>query len=291
MAYHKYLRFVSSFSQKNKTLELVYTPSDFAVKNLYYVMFIDDIYIQESFSYSMENTNSYCIIYTLSGEGILKYNNIIYKLKPNSLCFLDCKVYHTIKNPENSCWHFQVLFINGHNIPPFFNSFAINESVTYNIPATSNAINLITLLLKYCNSLSDYYEFIISNLLNNLLTCMIIDKNKSLNIPNCMPKYIKDIQSLFDNNYSESYTLNELSHMYNINKYKLVRDFTKYISKSPIEYLITKRINAAQNLLISTTLPIHEISSSIGINNVNHFINLFKKHTGLSPLNYRKSYS
>jgi len=120
---------------------------------------------------------------------------------------------------------------------------------------------------------------------------MIIDKNKSLNIPNCMPKYIKDIQSLFDNNYSESYTLNELSHMYNINKYKLVRDFTKYISKSPIEYLITKRINAAQNLLISTTLPIHEISSSIGINNVNHFINLFKKHTGLSPLNYRKSYS
>lgn len=291
MSYDQYLRFISSFSQENKKIDLLYTPSDFALKYLYYVMFISDIDIHEYFSYSVETINSYCIIYTISGEAILKYNNLIYKLKPNSICFINCKSFHTIKSTKNSSWHFQVLFINGNNIDPFYDNFSSNECVTYNIPATSNATNIITLLLQYCTSPSDYYEFIISNLLNNLLTCIVVDKNKILKTPTCIPKYIKDIKSLFDSNYSQSYTLNELSQMYNINKYKLVRDFTKYISKSPIEYLITKKINAAQIMLISTTLSIHEISSSIGINNVNHFINLFKKHTGLSPLNYRKSYS
>lgn len=291
---NNFLDFINSINSiekiENNELELLYKPSEFTLKNLYYALFISNINADSSFSYKLQKLNAYCIIYTLSGEGSISFNNSSFILKPNYILFFDCNIPHIIKSNDSS-WNFKVLFINGSNISSFYEIFSENSSVVSSLSHISNIPNLIEVIFKYCYSCSEYYEFILSNLLNNLLTYLIIDKEKKLNSKECIPKYIKEIKLLFDENYQNSYTLDELSRLYNINKYKIVRDFTKYISKSPIEYLICKKMNAAQVMLISTTSSIHEISLNVGIENVNHFINLFKKHTGLSPLNYRKSYS
>lgn len=47
----------------------------------------------------------------------------------------------------------------------------------------------------------------------------------------------------------------------------------------------------AKNLLLSTDKHIHEIASELGYENTNHFINLFKKETGLTPMVYRDTIS
>ncbi|MBO5161930.1 MAG: helix-turn-helix domain-containing protein [Lachnospiraceae bacterium] len=50
-----------------------------------------------------------------------------------------------------------------------------------------------------------------------------------------------------------------------------------------------KKIEAAKSLLLSTDDPIHEVGSMVGIDNTNHFIHLFKKHTGVTPFVYRQN--
>lgn len=42
-------------------------------------------------------------------------------------------------------------------------------------------------------------------------------------------------------------------------------------------------------MLLTTDWTIHEISSKVGYDNVNHFINLFKKNTGLTPGAFRQT--
>ena len=49
-----------------------------------------------------------------------------------------------------------------------------------------------------------------------------------------------------------------------------------------------KRIEEAKKLLLTTNDTIHEIGSKVGIHNTNHFINLFKRETGATPLAFKQ---
>ncbi|MDQ0971538.1 AraC-like DNA-binding protein [Neobacillus niacini] len=44
-------------------------------------------------------------------------------------------------------------------------------------------------------------------------------------------------------------------------------------------------------LLADTDIPVIEISFYVGINSRQYFSNLFKKHTNMTPIEYRKSVS
>lgn len=44
----------------------------------------------------------------------------------------------------------------------------------------------------------------------------------------------------------------------------------------------------AKKILLTTDFSIHEVSSMIGYENTNHFINLFKKYVGSTPGKFRQ---
>ena len=74
-----------------------------------------------------------------------------------------------------------------------------------------------------------------------------------------------------------------------ISRYRLCREFSATFHTSPLQYLQGKKIEAAKSLLLSTDNPIHEVGAMVGIDNTNHFIHLFKKHTGVTPFVYRQN--
>ena len=97
------------------------------------------------------------------------------------------------------------------------------------------------------------------------------------------------MKDAFDLHYDQKYSLAYFEETTNISKYRLCREFTAHYGLSPLQYLNTRRIEAAKNLLLSTDMPIHEIGSIVGIDNTNHFINLFKKFTGTTPFAFRQA--
>ncbi|OGO82817.1 MAG: hypothetical protein A2Y21_07190 [Clostridiales bacterium GWC2_40_7] len=64
--------------------------------------------------------------------------------------------------------------------------------------------------------------------------------------------------------------------------------FKSITAKTFTEYLNDIRINKALELLKSTDNRVLDISLETGFNNVSHFNKVFKLHTGLSPLEFRK---
>jgi AraC family transcriptional activator of pobA len=54
------------------------------------------------------------------------------------------------------------------------------------------------------------------------------------------------------------------------------------------EYIQRKIVSAAQSLLKGTTMTVNEIAEELGFTYPNHFTRMFRRNTGLSPLQFRK---
>lgn len=127
-----------------------------------------------------------------------------------------------------------------------------------------------------------------SKWLNDIFTELCVNSADSSLLRDQIPSYIKEMKRMFDEAYQEPYSLVELERRFDKSRYRLCREFSHYYGRSPIQYLNHQRMEAAKTLLLSTSLSVHEIGSAVGIDNTNHFINLFKKETGATPLVFKQ---
>ena len=73
-----------------------------------------------------------------------------------------------------------------------------------------------------------------------------------------------------------------------VSKNVLYEQFRMSLNTTVSEFVTNCRMDRAKQLLRDTELSLSAVSDSVGINNYTYFIKLFKKRTGLTPLQYRK---
>lgn len=261
--------------------------STLGLETFFYIQAYGDTTANYPYHYEVENLDSYLILYTISGQSTLTYNNKHYTLLANTILFIDCKVKHSIKLTRSTSWHFQHIYINGNSVPTYYHLYNKDSTVLFRILDYSPIINFFAYIKSEHSSNSLEEELKNSMLITDLLTTIILEKNQRLKDKNTMPLYIRKMKNELETSYQDYYSLDLLATKYNRSKYRLSREFTQYVKISPINYLIRCRINAAKNLLWTTDITINEIGSLVGIDNTNHFINLFKKITGVTPGKYR----
>ena len=88
-----------------------------------------------------------------------------------------------------------------------------------------------------------------------------------------------------ENNFAEPITLDDLSKLSGLNKYTLLRNFTKQRGVTPYQYLETIRIGEAKKLLEKGVNPL-DAAMQTGFVDQSHFTKFFKKLIGLTPKQY-----
>ena len=124
--------------------------------------------------------------------------------------------------------------------------------------------------------------------ITNILSEMSIFAAQPIRHRESIPSYLEEIRNRFDTQFQESYTLDDLENQYTVSKYRICREFSRYFGSSPVQYLNHRRMEEAKKLLLTTDETIHEIGTMVGIPNTNHFINLFKRETGATPLAFKQ---
>lgn len=102
-------------------------------------------------------------------------------------------------------------------------------------------------------------------------------------------RYVEPVIREIETHYDSELTVQELSDKVYVTPQYLTRLFRRFLGYSVYEYLTVYRINRAREILVlNPQTEIRQVAGQIGFADTSHFISIFKKMTGLTPLEFRK---
>lgn len=116
------------------------------------------------------------------------------------------------------------------------------------------------------------------------------DMEKDENADELGTKYIVfKVQDYLDNHFAEKVLIQDVAEKFGFNYSYLCHLFRKYQNISPNEYIISKRMKKAKELLDKErSWSIKNIAQKVGYADPYYFSRIFKTYTGVSPSDYRK---
>lgn len=95
-----------------------------------------------------------------------------------------------------------------------------------------------------------------------------------------------DILNYIDNHYYENLSISDIARHFGISTSGLMHTFAEYTNHSIYNYILYRRITRAKELMY-TEASLNDIAYKCGFNDYSNFLRAFKKHTGLSPKQYK----
>lgn len=113
------------------------------------------------------------------------------------------------------------------------------------------------------------------------------------NLSNCeqmLPKF-QVILDYSKQHYAEHLTAEEMARQCNFSYSYFSRSFKRIMKRSYTDYLNYIRISEAEKLLLTTDRTVTEIALQVGFASSSHFIQQFRRHKDISPLQFKKAFT
>ena len=152
-------------------------------------------------------------------------------------------------------------------------------------PAITHLIRLLTQMLEHSNEygVSDRIDQLAFQLFQELL----LAKDTHMKNPSVEPK-IMQLASFLQVHFNEDIDYGCLARKYGFSRRSLFRHWKNYFDKTPAEYVFDLKMREAERLLTETEKDVWEITQALNYQGSAYFCAAFKKHSGLTPLQYRK---
>jgi transcriptional regulator GlxA family with amidase domain len=102
---------------------------------------------------------------------------------------------------------------------------------------------------------------------------------------------IKQAQEFIEKNVTEKISVEGLASKYAIGRRHFERRFKKATNNTPVEYIQRVKIEAAKKQLENSRKNVNEVMYDVGYSDTKAFRAIFRKITGLSPVEYKNRYN
>jgi transcriptional regulator GlxA family with amidase domain len=102
---------------------------------------------------------------------------------------------------------------------------------------------------------------------------------------------IQKVQDYIEKHYEEKLTIDELAALINLGRRTFERRFKQATNNTPIEYIQRVRIEAAKKFFEASRKNVTEVMYDVGYTDTKAFREIFKKITGLTPIDYRNKFA
>ena len=229
------------------------------------------------------------LFYIAGGQGSFIVDENTFPVAKDDLIIISPLVEHTEISDQSQPLEYIVVGVDGLELASGEGSgeqFYICHSQQANIPMQAYMRDM----LHEMETRAPGYESICHSLLEVLLIRLARSSDYSARLipsANHVNKESATVRRYIDSHFKEPVTLDLLASMVHINKYHMVHNFTRDYGTSPINYLLSLRLQESKQLLQSTNHSMSQIARIVGFSSSCYFSEVFKKATGISPSEYR----
>ena len=239
-------------------------------------------------------------------RGSFYINNSVVKVRTNDLILIKPHVPHFLKiECDRPCRFLYLKFSFSKTEKQKYSETSLNDFLSFITESTDNE-GFIAISHTYCSNISTLMQQIMhenktsdseSEFLRTLLTMeLFVWLSRSLRVQweatlsskgNKLREIMESAKTYIDENYSADISLNDVAGYVYLSVSHFSRAFKKMYKTSPIQYLLSVRIEKAKELLVETNLKINDIATAVGFGAQQRFNDIFKKHVGVSPSSFR----
>ena len=272
---------------------------------------INDIKLEVKISTPSESTDKNAAYYILhdhcynelfvckSGKIEIKTANETIVLNRNDIAIFPPALEHTLKKNESPEINYSVIGFsfskrstaNGFELYRVFkNTFYSSEPLIIRNAArlASRAVSVSENIRKTTNSFSHILEF--SSLLTEIAENQKLretEKNSN-NSPSVELGRISALEQIIASKYTEDLTSKSIAAELFISERHLSRIVAKRYNKTLKEVIVSKRIKAAEEMLVNSDISATNLGARLGFSDNKIFYREFKKKHGITPTEYRK---
>ena len=245
----------------------------------------------ESTSYSWNNRNRknyHCLLqYTVSGNGILEENGILYPQQSGDAFLIDIPGDSHYYLPETSpFWEVLYFEFSKECIPMLYKIRSMLGGPTLHLKSQPDLMKQMFHIyqLGLDNQIKNVFDNskIAYSLFMDLFALSSSFNTRNSSKPQEAKHYIETHYFSLDLN------LDEIAEYIGVSKFYITHEFTKEFGISPGKYLTYFRIEQACRLLRQTNhYTLDQIAQMVGFSNNNYFGKVFKKKKGITPNQYR----
>lgn len=229
-------------------------------------------------------SDDYILHYVLSGKGKFAGETVSsgngFLIKPSSL------IVHQAAQDEyfEHCW----IILSGYKVKELLHS--CNMSLDNHVFSNDRAHDIAKMLKDavFYDYENQNIEFSLKSLIYKILSFHKPQSDISSDSDIQNSKYITHATTFISENYTKPIKISDIAKSVNLSQNHLCKLFNKVLHCSIKNYLIEYRIGIAKNLLKKTNLSITEIANSVGFDDSMYFSQVFRKHTGQTPTDFRE---
>ena len=241
--------------------------------------------------HSVPHTHNHLeLSYIVGGKGQFLIQDQLYPVNSNNLVIINPNVTHTEVSLNAQPLEYIVLGIEGIEL-------ATSESSNgqFSILDHFESVEIsgcLRNILREMEQKNPGYEDICQAFMEILIIRLM--RNTALAVP-AEPQVISGnrqcaaVKRYIDLHFKESLTLEQLAEDAHMNKYYLSHAFKREYGTSPINYMITRRIEESKYLLAETDLSMSQIAQLLGFSSLSYFSQVFRRTQATTPMEYRQS--
>ena len=92
----------------------------------------------------------------------------------------------------------------------------------------------------------------------------------------------------FNENYNQQIVIEDYAKEHGLTANWFIQSFRKVTKFTPMQYILSLRMTNAMNLIDTTNYNMLQIAAAVGYDNSMYFSRIFKKHTGMTPTEYKQ---
>lgn len=176
----------------------------------------------------------------------------------------------------------------GENADNILKELGICKRRVLSIGISSTISSLFDKLITEFQLKRVFYEYYCQGILFNIMAAIARKTSDQTNdIRHETNTRMNEIRKLMHSHFDITKSIDEYAKLCNLSESRFSHIFKEEFGVSPKHYMIKVKIQKAKDLIKDTDLSIFQVAQMVGIDNQNYFSRLFKKHTGLSPNQYR----